>query len=240
MKKPFYTKDNFSFFISEWEDRLGKYSNKHSLLFPKNTYSPWLEDEFLSYFEKELVEYTLKDIYRCYELFKLSKQISQLNGSIIEVGVWRGGSAKILEKNLGLGNKLYLCDTFSGVVKAGVNDKIYKGGEHADTNLDEVKRIFHHNKNVRILHGIFPEQTSHLIDSDSIKLCHIDVDVHDSAKDIFEWIFPKLIIGGVVIFDDYGFAACEGVTAYVNSLKEYSKYRIFYNLNGHAVLFKVN
>jgi O-methyltransferase len=120
-------------------------------------------------------------------LFKLSKQISHLNGSIIEVGVWRGGSAKILEKNLGLGNNLYLCDTFSGVVKAGVNDKVYKGGEHADTNLDEVKQLFHHNENVIILQGIFPEQTSHLIDSNSIKLCHIDVDVHDSAKDIFEW-----------------------------------------------------
>jgi O-methyltransferase len=53
--------------------------------------------------------------------------------------------------------------------------------------LDEVKQLFHHNENVIILQGIFPEQTSHLIDSNSIKLCHIDVDVHDSAKDIFEW-----------------------------------------------------
>jgi hypothetical protein len=28
------------------------------------------------------------------------------------------------------------CDTFSGVVKAGVNDSYYQGGEHADKSRD--------------------------------------------------------------------------------------------------------
>jgi hypothetical protein len=31
---------------------------------------------------------------------------------------------------------IYPCDTFSGVVKAGVNDRYYQGGEHADTSRD--------------------------------------------------------------------------------------------------------
>lgn len=239
MKLPFYKKDNFSLFISEWEERVGIYEFKHSLLFPKNTYSPWLEEGFIKYFNDEIKDFTLKDIYRCYELNQLANQMMSLKGSVIEIGVWRGGSAKILEKNLGEGNKLYLCDTFNGVVKAGIKDKTYKGGEHSDTSFEEVSKIFNHNSSVKILQGIFPEQTAHLIDDEPFKLCHIDVDVYESAKDIFEWIYPKLIIGGVVVFDDYGFAACEGVTSYVNSLIGNLDFRAIYNLNGHAVLIKI-
>jgi hypothetical protein len=91
-----------------------------------------------------------------------------------------------------------------------------------------------------ILNGIFPEETSDLIDS-KIKfgLCHIDVDVYQSAKDIVDWIWCKMIIGGVIIFDDYGFYSCNGVTKYVNELKERTDCMIIHNLNGHALMIKL-
>lgn len=41
------------------------------------------------------------------------------------------------------------------------------------------------------------------------------VDVYQSAKDIVEWAMPRLTRGGVVVFDDYGFRNCEGVTTLV-------------------------
>ena len=63
---------------------------------------------------------------------------------------------------------------------------------------------------MRILEGIFPEETAHLIETGEFGLCHIDVDVYQSARDAAEWVWPRLQVGGVIVFDDYGFAKSGG------------------------------
>jgi O-methyltransferase len=39
--------------------------------------------------------------------------------------------------------------------------------------------------NVEILEGVFPDQTGHLVENEEFRFCHIDVDVYQSANDIF-------------------------------------------------------
>jgi hypothetical protein len=39
-------------------------------------------------------------------------------------------------------------------------------------------------------------------------------------------------------FDDYGFWGCEGVTCAVNEMKA-KGIRLIYNLNGHALVYKI-
>jgi len=86
------------------------------------------------------------------------------------------------------------------------------------------------------LKGVFPEATGARMDGAAIKLCHIDVDTYQSAKDVFMWVWPRLVTGGVVIFDDYGFWGCEGVTTAVNELR--ASHFTLHNLNGHALVLK--
>jgi O-methyltransferase len=64
------------------------------------------------------------------------------------------------------------------------------------------------------------------------------VDVFDSAKGVAEWVWRRLIVGGVVVFDDYGFQSCDGVTAFVNEMKLWPDCIIVHNLNGHAIAIK--
>lgn len=240
MKKPFFEKENLKLYLSEWQERPGKYNYEHSLIFPINTYSPWLKNGFSDFYESRIKENTLVDIYRCYDLYTLAKQYYQHAGSVLEVGVWRGGTGLILAESLKDNDQLYLCDTFSGVVKASDLDNEYKNGEHADTSLKHVQNLFQQYPNCQILQGIFPEETGNFIPPDSsFKLCHIDVDVYYSAKDVFEWVFPKMIIGGAIVFDDYGFAACEGVTKFVNELSGRNDLIVIYNINGHAIVIKI-
>lgn len=72
------------------------------------------------------------------------------------------------------------------------------------------------------------------------KVIHYSVDVYSSAKDVVEWALPRLSLGSVLIFDDYGFFGCEGVTKYCDEFRENSKFRFIHNLNGHAVFIKVS
>lgn len=219
-------------------------TNRHSVIIPIATYSPWNEDkDFLSVFET-IKDNTLVDIYRCFELWSLSNQVAHLPGDFLEVGVWRGGTGCLLAHRLAHLNsrqRVYLCDTFSGVVKAGAMDSTYRGGEHADTSVSIVEDLadgldIH---NYEILQGVFPEQTGDKIADHKFSLCHIDVDVYESARDVLDWVWPRLLVGGVVIYDDYGFPACDGVTRLVNERMETKGALTLHNLNGHAVVIKI-
>ena len=213
----------------------------HHRVLPYATLAPWLNDfEFMNLYEK-IKNHTLVDIYRCFELWILAKQTSKLNGSILEVGVWRGGTGAILaEATKNVNNKIYLADTFKGVVKAGINDTKYKGGEHSDTSQEVVTELMESLsiKNVKLLKGIFPEETQHII-LENISMLHCDVDVYSSSKDIVEWCLPKMIVGSILVFDDYGFYGCEGVTKYCNELKLREELIFTHNLNGHAIFIKI-
>jgi len=94
-------------------------------------------------------------------------------------------------------------------------------------------------KECTILKGIFPDETSRNIETSLFRFCHIDVDVYNSAKEIFEWVLRRLVPGGIIVFDDYGFAACEGITQLVNELGTLQNVVMIHNINGHAVFIKL-
>ncbi|MCU1336545.1 MAG: tylF 1 [Bryobacterales bacterium] len=163
----------------------------------------------------------------------------------MEVGVWRGGSGALMAKKAllaGIADPVYLCDTFEGVVKAGSHDGVYKGGEHCDTSQHIVEDLLRTLSltNARVLKGIFPDQTAHLIEPGArFRLCHVDVDVYESAKDVMAWVWSRMVPGGIVVYDDYGFRGGEGITKYVNEQMSESERLVLHNLNGHAIVVKV-
>lgn len=215
----------------------------HSNVFTHATYSPWLADkDFLNIYHK-IRSNTLVDIYRCYELWNLSKQAASLDGDLLEVGVWRGGTGCLIASAVRDTDKtVFLADTFSGVVKVSDKDPSYQGGEHADTTEKTVLDLLAVNgiKNARILKGVFPDENADKI-TGQLALLHIDVDVYESAKQVYAWSLQRLSNGSVIIFDDYGFHGCEGVTRLVNEIRQTNKNFYFvHNLNGHALLVKTS
>ncbi|MFW5796109.1 MAG: TylF/MycF/NovP-related O-methyltransferase, partial [Alkalispirochaeta sp.] len=93
-------------------------------------------------------------------------------------------------------------------------------------------------RNYSLLEGIFPEETAHRVHDRKIAFCHVDVDVYESAKGVFEWVWPRVPLGGLIVFDDYGFYGCEGVTTLVHELRRRTDLVAIANLNGHAVFVR--
>jgi O-methyltransferase len=218
-------------------------SMQHQVIVPHATYSPWWTDTDFQCVLQRVQAATFVDVYRLYELWSLVGQVGGLDGDILEVGVWRGGSGCLMASRArleGIDATVYLCDTFEGVVKAGTEDNEYRGGEHADTSARIVSELAGRLdlSNVKILQGIFPDDTAGQVASNTFRLCHIDVDVYQSARDVFDWVWDRLVPGGVVVFDDYGFYSCEGVARFVNEMAKRSDLLYLHNLNGHAVLVK--
>jgi O-methyltransferase len=208
-------------------------------IIPHSTYSPWLDDQAFIELYAEIKAFTMVDIYRCYELYSLAAQMTSVAGEVVEVGVWRGGSAALIA-GANSERVIHLFDTFEGVAKADkAYDTLYAGGEHADTDQTIVRKLFQKiGVKCTINSGIFPEDTLHFL-PESICFAHIDVDTYSSAKDAFIPIWHRTQPNGIVVFDDYGFFGCEGVTQFVNEITSTINDALFvHNLNGHALLIK--
>lgn len=215
-----------------------------SAVLPNATYSPWLDSPDFAKAYRLISRNTLVDIYRCWEIWHLVEQLKYVDGDFVEVGVWRGGSGcltALRAKALGLNATIHLCDTFSGVVGTGEHDPDYKGGEHSDTSRDIVIALAKELglDNVAIRTGIFPDETGAEVADLRFRMCHIDVDVYLSGLNILEWVWGRLNVGGIVLFDDYGFSTTAGVTRLVNELGVRDDRLWIHNLNGHAVLVKL-
>lgn len=222
-------------------ERRGDYA--YAEAHPNATLAPWLtDDDFIQAFEVAKSN-TLVDIYRLHELWSLVAETDKAGGDIVEVGVWRGGSGCLMAKKaqlMGANSTVWLCDTFSGVVKAGDQDSYYRGGEHSDTSEAVVSDLAVRLglNNIKTLTGIFPDDTGAQLDASAVRLLHIDVDVYQSARDTVDYLWDRMPSGAAIVFDDYGFVGCEGVTRYADSLRERQDLTYLHNLNGHAVLVK--
>ena len=56
---------------------------------------------------------------------------------------------------------------------------------------------------------------------------------------MLEFVWPRMPLGAVVIFDDYGVAVCNGITDLVDEYRGRGDRVTTYNLNGHAVMVKI-
>jgi len=228
--------------LSKWPAPQRESQLPHDAVLPRATYAPWLDDGDFKRVYTAIKPHTLVDVYRCHELWWLVAETAGLEGDILEVGVWRGGTGALMAAaaQASSPSTVFLCDTFSGVVKAGERDATYQGGEHSNTDRGMVQSLLASLglANAEILVGVFPEDTGQAVSQRRFRLCHIDVDAYQSAKDVWDWVWPRLATGGVVVFDDYGFWQCNGVTELVNEQRGLAGGVVVHNLNGHGLVIK--
>ncbi len=218
-------------------------SGAHAMAYPISTYAPWQSDPDFQRVYRSVRANTLVDEWRCHELWTLLGELTDVPGAVLEVGVWRGGSGALMAARLaglGIQDRVFLCDTWEGVVKTGPDDIYYHDGKHDDTSRETVQALVDRLglTNVELLQGIFPDDTSAGVTAEALRLVHVDVDVYQSAKDVFEWAWPRLSVGGVAVFDDYGFPACPGVTRFVDEQRGRTDRLVLHNLNGHGIVVK--
>lgn len=202
--------------------------------------APWLTDKIFSKLYNKIRDNTLIDRNRCYALYLLMEQVEKIEGNVLEVGTWRGGTAGIFTTSLP--NKtVYLADTFKGVVKSAEWEH-YKDKAHDDTSEQLVRDFLSKDlgvTNYDILMGIFPEDTGHKVDAERFAFVYLDVDVYESTKDAFNYVWDKVTPGGIIAFDDYGMtSACAGIKKFIDEVKGDNDKLFFQNLNAQAYIIK--
>jgi len=171
----------------------------------------WEDDSNFMALMQQIKGYTLVDNARCFMISQLSRQAYAVSGDVAEIGVYKGGTAKLLARLFEGKNKtVHLFDTFSGMPPADPGKDIHKENDFSDTSLENVMAFMHDCKNVRFYKGVFPA-TAKPLEASAFCLVHIDVDIYKSAMDCCTFFYPRMNKGGAMIFDDYGFLSCPGI-----------------------------
>lgn len=143
-------------------------------------------------------------------------KLNNIEGSICEVGVYKGGTAKLIFESMNKAHKLFLFDTFSGIPNKSEFDNFHKIGDFYDSPYDEIINYFSKYNNVEVYKGIFPNDTGFNIQEQKFKLVHLDVDTYQSYLESLNFIYPRMVKGGYIIFDDYNEPSCQGATIAVD------------------------
>lgn len=133
---------------------------------------------------------------------------SRVEGDFAEMGVFKGSTSKMM-RLVFPERKLHCYDTFCGIAGADASVDQHKDGEFA-VALDEVKAMVGED-GVEYHVGKFPE--SYLAEEmkPDLAFAHVDLDTYAGTKAALEHIFPRLPVGGIILFDDYRWPNCTGV-----------------------------
>ena len=142
---------------------------------------------------------------------------SHLPGDIAEVGVFRGSSAKMIA-GCANGRTMHLFDTFTGFSDEMMHGKDLPRIRHCCAPSDEcpdmereVRQYLNDRSNVKFYVGVFPE-TAEPIEDKKFCMVHLDCDVYKSYVACFNFFWPRLVPGGMIIMHDYGTPGCPGAT----------------------------
>ena len=145
-----------------------------------------------------------------YNLFRFVGQAHALGSDIAEVGVYKGGSAKLICEAKGPA-RLHLFDTFEGMPDPDPAVDLFRKGDFGQTSLPEVQRYLGGYGNVLYYPGRFPESAAGLDAGQGFSLVHLDVDIYESTLSALGFFFPRLTSPGFILVHDFGSSRCAGV-----------------------------
>lgn len=162
-------------------------------------------------------EYSVLGSSPLYNLYSALKYVTRrgLPGSYVECGVFMGGSVMFAADTLiGLGDtsrQIYACDTFTGFVSRTDKDIDMEGRPVCHPSRGPSFRAVA-EENIRSVP--YPPERLAIIEGDvastlpgldeSFCIVRLDTDTYETTLLELQVLYPRLVRGGLVIIDDYG------------------------------------
>ena len=149
--------------------------------------------------------------WRVYIVCWFANWVKNLEGDYVECGVNTGAYARAIIDYTDFaktGKTFYLLDTFEGLDPSQITSQEAQAGVtnylNAYTNVyDQVTKTFA-PFNARIIKGRVPDTLGQV---DARQIAYLSIDMNVTAPEIaaMEYFWDRIVSGGVLIHDDYGF-----------------------------------
>jgi O-methyltransferase len=177
---------------------------------------------------RAVAPYTMAHHSKLFALICAARYVNEhrIPGDVVECGVWRGGAMQAVARafhSVGdTSRDLHLFDTFEGMPSPTEQDVRHDGVPAANllarasrhraiwavASLEDAQEGFTHvpypAEKIRYVKGrveeTIPEQAP-----EHISILRLDTDWYESTRHELEHLYPRLVSGGVLFIDDYGY-----------------------------------
>ncbi|MBF0405784.1 MAG: dTDP-6-deoxy-L-hexose 3-O-methyltransferase [Candidatus Riflebacteria bacterium] len=214
--------------MSNWSQDENHYDKLRDQLLDKVNLKAYIDNPFLFMKRQRVTDYISR--------IELFKKIINIQGSIVECGVYKGGSLMLyyhlssIFEPYGHNRKIIGFDTFEGFRSISERDcKLAEESIFSDTSYELLKQAIELNDKNRTLSHIpkceivkgdavysipdYRKNNPHLV----IALLYIDFDLYEPTKVAIKELLPLVPKGGVVAFDELNSKKWSGET---EALKE--------------------
>ena len=195
-------------------------------LSPLNVYLDWRHQEIkrldLDFYRNhqdlfDIVESYYGKIDRVALVTSFLQGTLSVPGDVAEFGVFMGHTSAAMHRVLDKADstkQLYLFDSFAGM--PDVTHPLDSAFEKGDLSspLEIVENVFKDSQRTHVVQGYFSDTLPQHPDL-RFSFCHVDADLYTSIKECIDYILPRLSVGGVIVFDDYGFKIVPGAKAVI-------------------------
>ena len=145
-----------------------------------------------------------------------AKQAAKLEGDFVECGVNTGilsiAICQYLDFNQ-MDKSFYLFDTYNGIPEDQLSyaesvANIKQKNVYYYDCYEVTKKNFSHWPRAHLVRGKVPD-TLNMVDIKKVSYLSLDMNVADPEIEAIRYFWPKLVSGGVILLDDYGWATCE-------------------------------
>jgi len=186
---------------------------------------------------------TLLDPFRGLVLARLLRRSADLAGDVIECGAARGGGAALLAlaaRSAGIGRRVFVADRFDGLPEPDRRyDRSYRAGQFASSRAEvgDFLAGLGLAESCPILDGDFAATLPRLPPAQRFALVHLDGDLYASTATALAALYPRVVPGGAVVFDDF-YDGSGGVLAAAAEFLERSGELLFLGPTGQCRLVK--
>lgn len=181
--------------------------------------------------------------WRIHTLIWASKYALSLDGDFVDFGGGFGIFASAIYKYLDFQNenrKYFLLDSFEGLKQeTSTESELHRINHFKQFGCwyDEVVDNFKDYKNMEIIKGFIPETLEQITSS---KFCFASIDLNSfiPEKYALDYLWEKLVKGGIIIFDDYGFPGHEEQKSYHDEFAKSKGLLVYTSPTGQGILIK--
>jgi tetratricopeptide (TPR) repeat protein len=174
---------------------------------------------------------------RFHSLLEKLSTVLALDGGIVECGCFRGLSSHLMCGRLRLrdpafrGGNYHIFDSFQGLGLPTPEDDAPAGDPQAEqvakackpgafaAPLEDVRRHLAEFPEIEYHPGWIP-LTFHRLPESGYRFIHLDVDLYDPTLSALEYFHPRLVRGGTIVCDDYGWpGARRAILEYCNEAR---------------------
>jgi hypothetical protein len=147
--------------------------------------------------------------WRMWLLTSVARQVRDLAGDIAEFGVYRAGCARMILETVGLasGKRYHLFDTFAGIPDSELTERERAegyAGRLTDTSVELVEQRLGPWRDSLVFHVGDVFDTIPKAETGRLSLVHMDLNASAPTRLALEHSYPRLVPGGTIVFDDYG------------------------------------